>query len=50
MRPGVVSLGKGLWARHTRNGLTSNALCPDTFTDIGEGACYNDARVQIARA
>jgi len=49
-RPGVVMLPKGLWARHTRNGQTANALAPDTLTDLGAGACFNDARVQVERA
>lgn len=49
-RPGVVVLAKGLWARHTRNGATANALIPDALSAIGAGACYNDARVQVARA
>ncbi len=48
VRPGVVSLPKGLWARSTDNGATSNALVPDSLTDLGGGACFNDARVQIA--
>ncbi len=47
LRPGVACLVKGLWARHTANGATSNALCPDTLTDIGGGACFNDARVRV---
>jgi hypothetical protein len=46
---GIVSLPKGLWRRHTLNGSTSNALVPDTLTDLGGGACFNDARVQVAR-
>ncbi len=45
--PGVVSMPKGLWARHTHNGRTSNALCPDSLTDLGGGACFNDARVEV---
>ncbi|HET9794282.1 MAG TPA: molybdopterin-dependent oxidoreductase, partial [Thermoanaerobaculia bacterium] len=49
VRPGVVRLPKGLWAKHTSNGRTSNALCPDTLTDLGGGACFNDARVDVAR-
>jgi anaerobic selenocysteine-containing dehydrogenase len=48
IRPGTVSLPKGLWRRSTRNGLTSTALVPDALTDIGGGACFNDARVQVA--
>jgi anaerobic selenocysteine-containing dehydrogenase len=48
IRPGTVSLPKGLWRRSTRNGMTATALAPDTLTDIGDGACFNDARVQVA--
>jgi anaerobic selenocysteine-containing dehydrogenase len=47
IRPGTVSLPKGLWRRHTANGYTTNALVPDTLTDLGGGACFNDARVQV---
>jgi anaerobic selenocysteine-containing dehydrogenase len=47
IRPGTVSLPKGLWRKHTANGLTANALAPDTLTDLGGGACFNDARVQV---
>jgi anaerobic selenocysteine-containing dehydrogenase len=49
LRPGVACLPKGLWARHTLNGSTANALAPDSLTDLGGGACFNDARVQVAR-
>lgn len=49
LRPGVVFLPKGLWSRHTLSGTTSNALSPDTLTDLGGGACFNDARVQVER-
>jgi anaerobic selenocysteine-containing dehydrogenase len=48
IRPGTVSLPKGLWRRSTRNGLTGTALVPDALTDLGAGACFNDARVQVA--
>jgi anaerobic selenocysteine-containing dehydrogenase len=46
--PGTVSLPKGLWRKSTYNGSTANALAPDTLTDIGGGACFNDARVEVA--
>lgn len=49
VRPGTVSLPKGLWMRSTANGSTANALAPDTLTDLGAGACFNDARVQVER-
>ena len=47
IRPGTVSLPKGLWRRSTRNGVTGTALVPDTLTDLAGGACFNDARVQV---
>jgi anaerobic selenocysteine-containing dehydrogenase len=48
IRCGTVSLPKGIWRRNTRNKMTGTALVPDTLTDIGAGACFNDARVQVA--
>ncbi len=48
VRPGVVSLPKGLWRRTLPGQTTSNTLCPDTLTDLGGGACFNDARVEVA--
>ena len=47
IRRGTVSLPKGLWRKNTFNGSTSNALVPDTLTDLGGGACFNDARVEV---
>ncbi|NKB87598.1 MAG: molybdopterin-dependent oxidoreductase [Acidobacteria bacterium] len=47
VRSGVVFLPKGLWSHHTLNGRTTNALCSDAPTDCGEGATFNDARVQV---
>jgi anaerobic selenocysteine-containing dehydrogenase len=47
VRPGVVSLPKGLWRSATRNGWTSNVLIPAHVDPVGGGACYNDARVEI---
>jgi anaerobic selenocysteine-containing dehydrogenase len=49
VRAGTVVLPKGLWRRHTANGYTATALAPATLTDLGGGACFNDARVQVAR-
>ena len=45
---GVVSSLKGAWMRTTDNGQTVSALAPATHADICEGACYNDARVEVA--
>jgi anaerobic selenocysteine-containing dehydrogenase len=50
VRPGTVVLPKGLWRKHTTNGFTANALAPDSLTDLGGGACFNDARVDVRRA
>src|SRR5262245_32101338 len=48
IRPGTISLPKGIWRRSTRNNTTGTALVPDSLTDLGGGACFNDARVQVA--
>ncbi len=49
LKPGVVSLPKGMWRKATLNGSLVNALVPDTVTPISGGACFNDARVQVSR-
>src|SRR5687767_6938896 len=49
IREGTVSLPKGLWRKSTWNQMTGNVLVPDSLTDLGGGACFNDARVQVAR-
>ncbi len=46
---GVVSLPKGLWRQSTMNGETANALTPATLERHSGGACFNDARVEVAR-
>jgi anaerobic selenocysteine-containing dehydrogenase len=46
---GTVTLPKGLWRKSTLNRSTATALAPDTLTDLGGGACFNDARVEVAR-
>jgi anaerobic selenocysteine-containing dehydrogenase len=49
VRQGTVCMPKGVWRRHVSRGYTSNALVPDSLTDLGGGACFNDARVQIEK-
>jgi anaerobic selenocysteine-containing dehydrogenase len=49
VKRGTVSMPKGVWRRNTANGYTSNAMVPDTLTDLGGGACFNDARVEVAK-
>lgn len=50
VRRGTVAMPKGVWRRHTANGYTANALAPDTLSDLGGGACFNDARVQVEKS
>jgi anaerobic selenocysteine-containing dehydrogenase len=49
LQPGVVLLPKGLWSHNTISGTTANAVAPDSYTDLGQGACFNDARVEVAK-
>jgi anaerobic selenocysteine-containing dehydrogenase len=49
VRAGTVAMPKGVWRRNIANGFTSNALVSDGLTDLGGGACFNDARVQIEK-
>lgn len=45
--PGVVATLKGAWLSTSENGQTISALCPTHHADIAEGACFNDARVEV---
>jgi anaerobic selenocysteine-containing dehydrogenase len=49
VKRGIVTMPKGVWRRNTKNGYTSNALSPDSLSDLGGGACFNDSRVQVQR-
>ena len=49
MRAGVVAIPKGLWRRSFAGGRTANSLIPLENNDLGGGACFNDARVEIER-
>ena len=48
LRRGVAVIPKGTWDHNTRSGNTANVLVADDLTDIAGGACFNDARVEIA--
>jgi len=48
LREGVVALPKGAWMKSSLNGRTSTALTPANVNVVGGGACFNDARVQVA--
>ena len=45
---GVVCSEKGAWFRTSDNGQTVSALAPSHYADLCAGACYNDARVEVA--
>ena len=45
---GVVATLKGAWLRTSDNGQTVSALCPAHHADLAGGACFNDARVEVA--
>lgn len=47
VRPGVVSAAKGAWLKDSPTGQTINALISGVKSDIGNGACYNDARIEV---
>ena len=49
LRPGVVYMPKGAWQKSSRNGFTSTALCPAHVNEVGGGACFNDARVEVEK-
>ena len=48
IRRGVVCCFKGAWMRTSSNGQTISALAPGHIADLCQGACYNDARVDVA--
>jgi anaerobic selenocysteine-containing dehydrogenase len=48
VRPGVVATLKGAWLRTSDNGQTVSALAPAHHADLSRGACFNDARVEVA--
>ncbi|CAB4872486.1 unannotated protein [freshwater metagenome] len=50
VRAGVVSIPKGLWRRHFDNAFTANVLIPREINDLGAGACFNDAIVDIEKS
>ena len=50
LRPGVVCSLKGAWLSTSDNGQTISALAPATHADLARGACFNDARVEVAAA
>src|ERR1700726_3595399 len=47
VRSGVVCSEKGAWLRTSPNGQTVSALAPTHKADLADGACFNDARVEV---
>jgi anaerobic selenocysteine-containing dehydrogenase len=48
-RLGVVVMPKGAWMKSSQNSRTSTALCPPSVDNVGGGACFNDARVEVEK-
>jgi anaerobic selenocysteine-containing dehydrogenase len=46
--PGTLYSAKGAWFKTSGTGQTVSALIPGSKADICEGACYNDARVEVS--
>lgn len=49
LRPGVATLPKGQWFEHGDGRATANLLVPAHVDALAGGACFNDARVEVAR-
>jgi anaerobic selenocysteine-containing dehydrogenase len=49
IRKGVISIPKGAWQKASLNGYTSTVLCPSFVSDVGGGACFNDALVNMEK-
>ena len=45
---GTLYSPKGAWFRTSDTGQTVSALIPGSKSDIADGACYNDARVDVS--
>ena len=46
--PGTLYSPKGAWFRTSETGQTVSALAPNSRSDICDGACFNDARVDVS--
>jgi anaerobic selenocysteine-containing dehydrogenase len=45
---GVASIPKGAWRKSSLNGQTATALAPPHVDPVAGGACFMDARVEVA--
>ena len=49
--PGVLATEKGAWIATSPTGQTASALVSaEARADLGQGACYNDVRCEVAVA
>jgi anaerobic selenocysteine-containing dehydrogenase len=48
VKSGLLYVPKGAWFASSESGLSINALIPGHKADMADGACYNDAQVNIA--
>lgn len=46
-QPGLVTLPHGFWPSLVEGGSSANALTPDGLSDMGGGADFHDARVEV---
>ncbi|MDH5334565.1 MAG: molybdopterin oxidoreductase family protein, partial [Thermoleophilia bacterium] len=49
VREGVVALPSGWWPSLSPGGTSANALTPARLTDLGGGAAFHDALVEVER-
>jgi anaerobic selenocysteine-containing dehydrogenase len=49
-RPGVATIAKGIWLRNFTDGRGVNHLTPATGDSLVNGACFNDASVDVVTA
>ena len=47
VKSGLLYVPKGAWFASSESGLSINALIPGHKADMADGACYNDAQVNI---
>ena len=47
LREGLCVLPKGVWLRDFDGDVGVNSLVPDSLSDLADGACFNDARVEV---
>jgi anaerobic selenocysteine-containing dehydrogenase len=50
VRPGVATIAKGIWLRNFPDGAGLNLLTPATGDSLVNGACFNDAHVDVVVA